>query len=232
MRINKYLAEKNITTRRGADELIKKGLIKINGRRALLGDQVTEQDKVEVSKKAERKDYVYLAYYKPEGIVTSAPQKDEKEIKDNIKTKHGVFPIGRLDKDSSGLIILTNDGRITQPLLSPEREHDKEYLVKVDKTFEENFLEKMRGGIQIRKPDGRYKTKPAEVTRHSRDSFKIILTEGKKRQIRRMCEALGYRVKELKRIRIMNINIGLLKPNEYRQLGGSELKTFLKNLGF
>ena len=232
MRINKYLAEKNYTTRRGADELIKQGLVLINGRKAVLGDQVSAEDKVVVSPKVHQKKYIYLAYNKPEGIVTNLPQGGEKEIKDNIKTKHGVFPVGRLDKDSSGLIILTDDGRITKPLLSPEREHDKEYLVKVDKTFDENFLEKMAGGIQIKKPDGRYKTKPTEIKRHSRDSFKIILTEGKKRQIRRMCEALGYRVKDLRRIRIMNINIGTLKPNEHRTLGGSELKTFLKNLGF
>jgi 23S rRNA pseudouridine2604 synthase len=226
MRINKYLAEKNISTRRGADELIKKGLIKINGKIAKLGDQVTENDKVEVSKGAERKDYIYLAYNKPEGIVTNAPQGKEEEISDKIKTKHKVFPIGRLDKDSTGLIILTNDGRITGPLLTPEREHDKEYLVKVDRPFDDMFLRKMGLGVKL----DDYKTKPAEIKRHSRDSFKIILTEGKKRQIRRMCETLGYHVKELRRTRIMNINIGLLKPNEYRQLGGAELKAFLKDL--
>jgi 23S rRNA pseudouridine2604 synthase len=228
MRINKYLAEKNFSTRRGADELIKKGLIKINGVMAKLGDQVKETDKVEVSKKAERKDYIYLAYNKPEGIVTNAPQGDEKEISDSIKIKQKVFPIGRLDKDSSGLIILTNDGRITSRLLTPEREHDKEYLVRVDRPFDDIFMRKMAMGIKL----DDYKTKPAEIKRHSRDSFKIILTEGKKRQIRMMCDALGYRVKELRRIRILNINIGLLKPNEYRKLGGTELKTFLKNLGF
>ena len=226
MRINKYLADRNISTRRGADALIKKGLVKINGKIAKLGDQVSETDKVEVSKKAERKDYIYLAYNKPEGIVTNAPQGKEEEISDKIKIKHKVFPIGRLDKDSSGLIILTNDGRITGPLLSPQREHDKEYLVKVDRPFDDMFLRKMGLGVKL----DDYKTKPAEIKRHSRDSFKIILTEGKKRQIRRMCETLGYRVKNLKRIRIMNINIGLLKPNEYRRLGGPELKEFLKNL--
>jgi len=226
MRINKYLAEKNYATRRGADELIKKGLVQINGRKAVLGDQVTEKDKVEVSRKAERKDYIYLAYNKPEGIVTNAPQGDEMEIAQKIKIKQKVFPVGRLDKDSGGLIILTNDGRITSRLLSPEREHDKEYLVKVDKAFPDGFLGKLSRGVKI----DDYMTKPAEVKRHGRDSFKIILTEGKKRQIRRMCEAFGYRVQELKRVRILNINIGLLKPNEYRTLGGSELKAFLKNL--
>lgn len=230
MRINKYLAEKNYSTRRGADELIIKGLVLINGRKAVLGDQVAENDKVEVSSKATRKDYIYLAYNKPVGIVTNAPQGEEEEIADRVKSKHKIFPVGRLDKDSSGLIILTNDGRITKPLLSPEREHDKEYLVKVNKTFDDTFLQKMEGGIQIKKEDGRYKTKPAEVKRHSRDSFKIILTEGKKRQIRRMCEALGYKVMDLRRIRIMNINIGTLKPGENKTLGGSELKTFLKTL--
>jgi 23S rRNA pseudouridine2604 synthase len=228
MRINKYLAEKKHSTRRGADELIKRGLVKINGRLAVLGDQVSEKDKVEVSKRAERNDYLYLAYNKPEGIVTNLPQGDEEEISDKIKIKQKVFPMGRLDKDSSGLIILTNDGRITGPLLSPENEHQKEYLVKVDKDFNDKFLEKMAKGVKL--DDG--VTKPAELKRHSGDSFKIILTEGRKRQIRLMCEALGYRVKELKRIRIMNISIGTLKTNEYRRLGGTELKTFLRNLGF
>jgi len=143
----------------------------------------------------------------------------------------GVFPVGRLDKDSEGLMILTNDGRVTGPLLNPEAEHEKEYEVRVDKAIKSGFIKKMAKGVDI---EG-YTTKRAKVKKTGRNpngkTFRITLTEGKKHQIRRMCAALGYQVQSIKRVRIENIELGKLKPNQYRKLSGKELRDFLKTLG-
>ncbi|MDB5194584.1 MAG: rsuA [Parcubacteria group bacterium] len=228
MRINKYLALKQHSTRRGADELIKNGQVLINGRPAVLGDKVEESDKVEVRFKGKQKpiDYVYYAYNKPRGIVTHSSQYGDTEIK-HVVNIPGVFPMGRLDKDSTGLIILTNDGRITERLLSPEYEHDKEYLVTTKDKLRGNFKQKMEEGVQIE----REKTKPAEIEIINDHTFKVILTEGKKHQIRRMCSALFQDVDDLKRIRIMNIELGNLGSGKTREIVGDELKTFLKSLG-
>lgn len=227
MRINKYLAHAKHATRRGADDLINKGVVFINGKRAALGDKVTETDKVEVRlKKADQKNLIYLAYNKPRGVIThSAPQGDV-DIKDRIPMRD-VFPIGRLDKDSSGLIILTNDGRITDRLLSPEYVHDKEYAVTTKEKLRANFKQKMEPGVQI---DAEH-TRPCKVVITGEKSFRVTLTEGKKHQIRRMCVALFQEVNTLKRIRIMNILIGDLKEGQLRKIEGEELKTFLASLG-
>jgi len=226
MRINKYLALKNYSTRRGADELIEKKQVLINGRFAVLGDKVTEKDVVEVRKNKKALEYVYFAYHKPAGVVTLAPQAGEKSIKDVIDLKE-VFPIGRLDKDSSGLLILTNDGRITDRLLNPKYDHQKEYLVETKDKLRSNFKEKMESGVDI----GDYVTQKCKVEILGEKKFSVTLGEGKKHQIRRMCVALFAEVKSLKRVRIMNIELGNLKPNAYRKISDDELNIFLKSLG-
>ena len=227
IRINRYLALKGYFTRRGADELIFQKRVKINGAIAKLGDKVKEGDKVDVSASGPRKTFVYYAYYKPEGIVTHTPQEGERSIAQAFKSNETLFPLGRLDKNSEGLIILTNDGRVTDRLLNPEYGHEKEYLVKVNKPIDREFVRRMTKGVPI---EG-YKTKPAHFDQMGDKNFRLIITEGKKHQIRRMCTALGYEVIWLKRVRIMNVTLGNLRAGEGRQLKGKELEIFLKNLG-
>lgn len=226
MRINKYLALQKYTTRRGADELIEKKQVFINDRLAVLGDKVLETDKVEVRYRGKQKPLVYYAYNKPKGVVTHSAQKGEKEIKYEVSLKD-VFPIGRLDKESTGLIILTNDGRITERLLSPEYAHEKEYFVTTKEKLRSSFKQKMEAGVQI----DAEKTRPCKVRILGNNKFSVILTEGKKHQIRRMCDALFQEVNELKRTRIMNIELGNLTEGRYREITGGELKVFLRSLG-
>ncbi|MEK7148574.1 MAG: pseudouridine synthase [Patescibacteria group bacterium] len=230
VRINRYLAHKGFSTRRGADEIITKGFVKINGKIAVLGDKVTSSnDVVEVSPKVISKieeGHRYIAYFKPRGISTDT-QKEGESIKSSLPALRGLFPLGRLDKDSQGLIILTNDGRLTDRVLSPSRAHEKEYLVKVDKKITDTFIRHIERGILIEN----YKTKPAKARLSGETIFRIILTEGKKHQIRRMCAAEGYKVIELTRVRIMNIVIGNLKEGAYRDIVGVELDTLKKSIG-
>ncbi len=225
IRINKYLANKNYGTRDGADALIKKGLVSINGRRALLGDKVNKEDRVEVSQKAPKKHYVYYAYNKTIGVSTN-PEVNCKDILTTSKFPEIVFPLGRLDKDSHGLIIMTNDGRVTNRLLSPRFVHEKEYTVKVDPTFSDNFVKLMSNGVHF---DG-FISKKCLVERINKNTFNITLTEGKKRQIRRMTEALHHKVIDLKRIRVMNVLLGKIPLGGYREIEGKELHEFLKSL--
>ncbi len=226
MRINKYLAHKGFSTRRGADELISAGKVYINGKLAKLGMEVSETDKVTL-KGFEPKEYFYYAYYKPVGVITIGKEPDTKSIAEVAKFPERVFPLGRLDKDSEGLLIMTNDGRLTDKLLNPDFDHEKEYLVELDKHITHEFLVKMFQGVKI----SGGKTKQAKIRRKEKNSFEMILTEGKNRQIRRMCGTLGFGVKKLKRTRIMNITLGKLKPNQYRNLTPKELKDLLKTLG-
>ena len=225
MRINKYLASKKYSTRREGDEMVKKGKVLINGRVALLGDKVSEGDRVEI--RFRLKKHRYFAYNKPRGVITHSASEDEEDIKEVFPIKD-VFPIGRLDKDSHGLIILTDDGRITDKLLNPDYSHEKEYLVTTKESLTFNFKERMERGVDI---EG-YITKPCKVQTLGDKKFSIVLTEGKKHQIRRMCVALGCVVSDLERKRIMNIQLGKLKPGEHRELKGEELAVFLKFLGF
>ncbi len=225
MRINKYLALKKYCTRREADEWIAKKLIYVNGVHAVLGQQINEGDKVIV--KGRQKKFTYLAYNKPFGIVTHSPQEGEREIKD-VLPMPGVFPLGRLDKDSSGLILLTDDGRVTDALLNPVHEHDKEYRVETLDELPANFKNKMEKGVDI----GDYTTKPCTVTITGKRTFTIVLTEGKNRQIRRMAGAFGQSVESLTRVRILNIRLGNLKEGESRPIVGEELTQFLTTLGF
>lgn len=224
MRINKYLALHKYASRREADKLIEAGRVFINDVRAELGSQVAEGDTVEV--KGELKTHRYFAYNKPRNIITHSPQGDEESIEDVIPLKN-VFPIGRLDKDSSGLIILTDDGRITDALLNPEHGHEKEYVVETLDELPKDFIRKMERGVNI----GDYTTKPCQVEILGKRSFSITLTEGKKHQIRRMCGAFGVSAVELKRVRILNIVLGSLKEGAYRPIQDSELEEFLKSVG-
>jgi 23S rRNA pseudouridine2604 synthase len=229
MRINQYLAIKNFSTRRGGDELVAKKKVFINGRLAVLGDKVNEGDTVEVRNHVS-KDYVYYAYNKPRGVVSHSAGTDEEDIEGRIGRDLGladVFPIGRLDKDSYGLIILTNDGRITDRLLNPNREHDKEYIVKTRDKIRGSFKKYMEEGVNI---EG-YVTKPCTVEILGDNTFSITLSEGKKHQIRRMVVALFNETVELRRVRILNIELGNLKPGQHRIIEGDELKTFLNTLG-
>jgi 23S rRNA pseudouridine2604 synthase len=226
MRVNKYLAHKNYATRGGADALVEAGLVFVNGKRAVLGQKISETEKGEVRNRGKQKAFTYIAYYKPRGIITHSAQKGEREIKEVLPVK-GVFPVGRLDKDSSGLIILTDDGRVTERLLGPKFAHEKEYFVKTKEPLRSSFKKKMEAGVVIDKET----TAPCRVHVFGERAFSITLTEGKKHQIRRMCVALFQEVEDLKRARIMNITLGKLKEGEYRVIEGEELKTFLKELG-
>lgn len=233
MRINKYLSHKGVSTRKGADELIVNRKIYINGRVAVLGDKVSENDKVEVKGKSSNKNFVYLAYNKPRGIVSTNPQGDEKSIIESIDTKSiekkfgKVFPIGRIDKESHGLMILTNDGRVTDRLLNPIYEHEKEYIVQVDRKFSPGFLKHMQEGVEL--SDG--KTKPAKVKKIKDDIFSITLIEGRNRQIRRMTEKLGYTVRDLQRTRIQNIKLGKIPKGSFVDILGEQKEEFLKSIG-
>lgn len=215
MRINKYLALKKISTRRGADELIKEQKVFINGKKAVLGSQVKETDKVEV-RGAKTNEYKYYAYNKPIGVETASPK----------EALEGLFPLGRLDKASHGLLILTNDGRITDQLLSPKYFHEKEYVIKTSNKLRGSFKDKMEKGVNI---EG-YVTRPCKVKIVNDFTFRVILTEGKKHQIRRMCSALFQEVADLKRERIMNIKLGNLKPKGIREIKGKELIIFLNQV--
>ena len=225
IRINRYLALKGFATRRGVDELIKKRYVTVNGRMALLGDIVQHDDIVEVKKNTrEKKQLAYIAYYKPLGIVTHSPEEPQKN---NNRVDKGLFPVGRLDKESSGLLILTNDGRITDRLLNPIHRHEKEYIVTIDKKVTPHTLRLLEQGVDI---EG-YHTKPSATQFVSDHKFRITLYEGKKHQIRRMLAALGMQVRSLKRVRIMNIELEKMKEGDMRILDGDELKKFLSALG-
>lgn len=230
MRINKYLAHKGYATRRGADELIERHKVFINGRVAVLGDKVHATDEVEVKGGGKKQDLRYFAYNKPVGVITHSPQGDETDIKEEVarfKELAGTFPVGRLDKGSHGLIILTNDGRVTDRLLNPDHVHEKEYTVRTRDRLREGFAKRMEAGIDI---EG-YQTKPCTVKVTGERSFSITLTEGKKHQIRRMVAAMLGEVEDLRRTRVMNIRLGKLAPGSYRAIEGEELTTFLKSLG-
>lgn len=227
IRINRYLAKQKICSRREADHFIQAGKIAINGKQAKLGDKVKATDKVEIIESL-GKQYVYLAYNKPKGVITHSPQGKEKSIEDVVKYSPKVSPVGRLDKDSWGLIILSNDGRIVDSILNPERDHEKEYIVTTDKLVEPDFVKKMSAGVKL---DDGYITKRCVVKKKSNYTFSIILTEGKKHQIRRMCQRLGYNTVDLKRVRVLNVEIGNVLPGQYRLIEGAELQEFLRLMG-
>lgn len=227
-RINKYLSEVGYCSRRAADKLLEEGRIKINGQIPELGTKVSDEDIVEVDGKPIRESQekpIYIAFNKPIGIVCTTDTKREKDnIIEYINHPQRIFPIGRLDKPSEGLILLTSDGDIVNKILRSKNNHEKEYLVRVDKPINPKFLEKMRNGVPILDTV----TKKCEVEKIDDMTFRIVLTQGLNRQIRRMCEFLGYEVKKLKRIRIMNIKLDL-PLGKWRDLTPEEFST-LNNL--
>lgn len=224
-RINAYLAHRGIASRREADAAIAAGLVFVNGKRAKLGDRVSGADKVEI--RGEAKEKYYVAYHKPVGIVSHSPRENEQGISNVFHFKTSLAPMGRLDKDSHGLIVLTNDGRVTGRLLDADEGREKEYYVRVDKVVRPGFLNKLSQGITL---ENGLITMPARTKRMGERSFSIVLTEGKRHEIRRMCAAFDYRVLELCRTRIMDIRLGNLKPGEGRELTLSERTRFLKAL--
>ncbi len=222
-RINKYLSEVGFCSRRVADTLIEEGKVTINGEIPELGAKVEEDDQVEVEGKMigkiKKQNKIYLAFNKPIGVVCTTDTKVETEnIIDFIKYPKRIFPIGRLDKPSEGLILLTNDGDIVNKILRARNNHEKEYIVSVNRPINRDFIQRMSNGVEILNTI----TKNCFVEKLGPKKFKIILTQGLNRQIRRMCEILGYRVKKLKRVRIMNIKLDV-PTGKYRELTKEEL---------
>ena len=226
-RINKYLSEVGYCSRRAADKLIEQGRVTINGEVPLMGTKIVEGDKVCVDGKAVSKSEeaaVYIALNKPKGIVCTTDTRVEKDnIIDFLNYPKRIFPIGRLDKASEGLILLTNDGDIVNKILRARNNHEKEYIVYVNKKINADFVRKMSQGIPILDTV----TRPCKIKKIGENCFKIILTQGLNRQIRRMCEYLGFKVTKLKRIRIMNIKLDM-KVGEYRYLSTAELEELHK----
>ena len=222
-RINKYLSEIGFCSRRKADLLIEQERIKVNGVYAVMGQKVTGQEEIQVNnkiiKKLENKKHIYIAFNKPAGIVCTTDTKREKDnIIDYINYPTRIFPIGRLDKPSEGLIFLTNDGDIVNKILRANNQHEKEYVVEVNKPVTKDFIKKMGEGVPVLDKI----TNKCKIKQTGKKTFKIILTQGLNRQIRRMCEYFDYRVVFLKRIRIMNIKLDI-PVGEYRDFTKSEL---------
>jgi pseudouridine synthase len=221
IRINKYLRDNGVASRREADELVRAGNVFINGTRAEMGALVGKQDKVTL-KGVKDKEYVYLAYYKPRGVPTQS--NEEENVIDKWREKD-IFPIGRLDKQSEGLIILTNDGRITSKILGAESGFEKEYLVKVKEHLRSGVERIIKKGMTT---ETFGKLLPAEANIVGDKEIKIVLHEGKKHQIRVMLGELNYTVNSLKRLRIGEINLGSMKPGDARKLTPKEIETFFK----
>lgn len=229
MRLNKYISETGACSRREADKWIDAGRVTCNGQVAALGTQVSDGDEVRVDGEliGAKKKQVYIALNKPVGITCTTEAHIEDNIVDLVGHPERIFPIGRLDKDSEGLILLTNDGDIVNEILRAENNHEKEYIVRVDRPITDLSLKMMAGGVKIM---GEL-TKPCQVVRIDRESFRMILTQGLNRQIRRMCSALGYKAQRLKRVRIMNIHLGSLNVGQWRHLTDSELAGLLPRAG-
>jgi len=228
IRLNKYIADSGFCSRREADRLIEQGRVQIDGRTGTLGDRVTDGmtvtvDGREMNRKEEK---VYLVINKPVGIVCTADPREPLNIVDYLGYPERVFPVGRLDMDSEGLLIMTSDGEIVNRLLRAAGGHEKEYEVEVDRPVTADFLKKMAAGVPILDTV----TLPCRVRRTGERSFNIILVQGLNRQIRRMCEALGYRVRKLRRIRIMNIRLGNMQPGQWREITPEELETLFAAL--
>ena len=222
MRLNKYISEKGICSRREADRLIEQKRVTINGIIAQVGSIVNEEDvvKVDGNPLKPREKFVYLALNKPVGIVSTTDPKERDNIVRFMNYPKRIFPVGRLDKDSEGLILLTSDGDIVNKILRAGNNHEKEYIVRVDKPITPAFIAGMSGGVRILGTV----TKKCKVEALSKYTFRIILTEGLNRQIRRMCEVFGYNVMKLKRIRIMNIHLGDLPTGAWRYLTPEEFR--------
>ena len=225
IRLNKFLSDAGVCSRRAADKAIEAGEVLVNGKPAVMGQRISEGDKVEYAGKlvsnADKKP-ILLAYNKPAGIVCTAEKREKNNIVDHLNYPKRIYPIGRLDKDSTGLILLTNQGDLVNKIMRAVNAHEKEYVVSVDKEITGDFIKKMSDGVYLDELE--VTTRKCKVRKLSKYEFNIILTQGLNRQIRRMCQMLGYRVKTLKRVRIMNINLSDLKEDTYRDVTAEELK--------
>lgn len=221
MRLNKFISETGVCSRREADKWIEAGRVTCNGQPAVLGTQVSQSDEVRIDGNliGVKKKQVYIALNKPVGIICTTESHIQDNIIDHVGFPERIFPVGRLDRDSEGLILLTNDGDIVNEILRSENHHEKEYVVGVDRPITDLALRMMAKGVKIM---GEV-TKPSKVTRVDAQTFRIILTQGLNRQIRRMCSALGYKAQRLKRVRIMNVQLGALRPGQWRHLTPKEL---------
>ncbi|MFT5721923.1 MAG: 23S rRNA pseudouridine2604 synthase [Motiliproteus sp.] len=226
MRLNKYISDSGFCSRREADKLIEQRQVRINGKPVELGTRVSAEDEVRVDGRlikasaVNKSDRIYIVYNKPIGITCTTEVNVKGNIVDAIGHRQRIFPIGRLDKPSEGLIFLTSDGDIVNKILRAENAHDKEYIVSVDKPVSQHFIDKLCNGIPILDTV----TEPCKAHMTGRSEFNIVLTQGLNRQIRRMCEFLGYNVTKLKRVRIMSVSLGKLKPGQWRDLSPKELE--------
>ena len=223
VRLDKFLADAGKGTRSEVKKFIQKGLVQVNGRTVKKPEKkITEEDRVELlgNPVSMAPEFVYYLLHKPAGYVSATEDRYDRTVMELIpEARKGMFPVGRLDKDSEGLLLMTNNGDIINRMMRAANKHEKEYKVTVDKPVTDEFLKEMAGGVPILDTV----TRPCQVEKLGKYKFKIILTQGLNRQIRRMCEALGYEVKELRRVRIMNIELGNLKPGEYRKVTDQEL---------
>lgn len=232
MRLNKFLAHSGVCSRREADKLIEQGKVLVNGKLPSPGQSVDGRDEITVSGKRiqGRERTVVLAFYKPVGVTcTERDAHAEKVISDFVRYPVRVTYAGRLDKDSEGLLLLTNDGDLIQGMMRGANRHEKEYLVKTDKEITDDFLFKMSQGVYLKELD--VTTRPCELEKVGKYTFKIILTQGVNRQIRRMCAAFGYQVKSLKRVRVMHVALGSLKPGEYLELAEGDVQRLYRDCG-
>jgi 23S rRNA pseudouridine2604 synthase len=225
LRLNKFISETGVCSRREADKWIEAGRVTCNGQKAALGTQVADGDEVLVDGLAvgTKKKQIYIALNKPVGIICTTETHIKDNIIEHVRFPERIFPVGRLDRDSEGLILLTNNGDIVNEILRSENNHEKEYVVWVDRPITDLALRMMASGVKIMGE----KTKPASVERISSQTFRIVLTQGLNRQIRRMCSALGYKAQRLQRVRIMNIHLGDLKSGQWRHLSAPELAELL-----
>lgn len=231
-RINKYLAHAGICSRRDADRLIEQGRVLVNGRLPVPGQQVSERDEITVNGKKVQGPgkKVVLAFYKPVGVTcTEKDAHAERIIADLVRYPVRVTYAGRLDRDSEGLLLLTNDGDLIQGMMKGANCHEKEYVVKVDKEITPDFLKKMESGIYLK--DLKIRTRECRTEQIGKYTFRIILTQGVNRQIRRMCAVCGWRVKEIKRVRVMSVTLGNLKPGEYTELSEQETERLYRDCG-
>ncbi len=232
VRLNKYLADCGVCSRREADKLIEQGKVTVNGRTAAVGSKVTQRDRIAVNGRQlqGRPDKVVLAFYKPVGVTcTEQDRHAEKIIRDCVDYPVRVTYAGRLDKDSEGLLLLTNDGDLIEAVMRGAHRHEKEYIVKVNREITPQFLEKMASGVYLKELE--QTTRPCELRQTGKYTFQIILTQGLNRQIRRMCRACGYEVTQLKRIRVMNIGLEGLAPGKYREVQEEELARLYRDAG-
>lgn len=228
IRINKYLSSCGYCSRREADRLLEQGRVTIDEKRAELGDRVDEDQIVCVDGKPVSKEpkRIVIAFHKPAGVVCTSSREEKNNIIEYIQFPQRIYPVGRLDKDSTGLIFLTNDGELMDRILRSKNGHEKEYIVRVNRSLKPEILSAMRQGVPILDT----MTKPCKIEQINDKSFKIILTQGLNRQIRRMCEYFGYKVVYLKRVRIMNVLLGELPEGKWRYLSEKELRTIEKSL--